>query len=301
MRFVIKPDAHITPKLASNATRLALLDIATNMTKDRISDSIYRDSYDHPDEKRSRVEDRLARSYHNKCGYCERLQKADIEHYRPKKAVAEDNTHHGYYWLCYEWTNLIPACVKCNRDGAKHSKFPILGNRVRTPSFLNNGQLNNAHQKAQNQPLLDEIPLLLHPEVDNPELYFDFLLDPDGEGIRIRGIDNEGRGESTIGICLLNRQELKLDRVLHVINPFKQAIESTFGLYYSGDYDVNRFESQIFFLIRGLKLNGLEVTYDHTLLRKFIIKNSNNFQRIVLPYLNARIRGIVLAAFEAGL
>ena len=154
MRFVTKPDNHKTATLSSQVTSDALLEIATNMTKENITDRIYRETYSTPDEKRSRVEDQLALSYHNKCAYCERLEKADIEHYRPKKKVAEDNTHNGYYWLCYEWTNLLPSCVKCNREGAKHSKFPILGTRVYTPSFLSNSQLNLSHQRPENFPLI---------------------------------------------------------------------------------------------------------------------------------------------------
>jgi uncharacterized protein (TIGR02646 family) len=298
MRFVIKPDAHMTALLSCQATQDALLEIATNMMKDNISDTIYRESYVDADEKRSRVEDQLALSYYNKCAYCERLQKADIEHYRPKKKVNEDNAHNGYYWLCYEWTNLLPACVKCNREGAKHSKFPIIGARVYRPSFLPNNQLNPAHQRAQNNPLLDEIPFLLHPEVDNPEAFFDFFLDPNGDGIRIRGIDGQNRGNETIEICLLNRQELRLERVEFVINPFKQAIESAFVKLSNGAFDDNEFEQQVIFQLELLINNATNVESTHTLLRKFIINSSQNFEDIILPYLDVKIQKIVLEAFK---
>ena len=299
MRFVIKPDNHITAKLSSKETSDALLDIATNIAKDKITDSIYRDSYDDPDEKRSKVEDALALSYYNKCAYCERLEKADIEHYRPKKKVDEENAHNGYYWLCYEWSNLLPSCVKCNREGAKHSKFPIIGNRVFTPSFLANKQLDLSHQKAQNNPLLSERPYLLHPEVDNPELFFDFLIDPSGVGIRIRGIDINDRGNATIRICLLNRQEIRLQRVENVISPFKQSIESAFVMYSDRIYSLGEFENQINFIIKQLILNSKNEESTHTLLRKFIVRTHDNFENIVLPFLTNSIRTIVLTAFKS--
>lgn len=299
MRFVTKLESHKTNLLASQATADALLEIATNISKENITDSIYRETYSTPDEKRSRVEDQLALSYHNKCAYCERLTKSDIEHYRPKKQVAEDDTHNGYYWLCYEWTNLLPACVKCNREGAKHSKFPILGNRVFAPSFLANAQLNLNHQKAQNTPLLDEVPYLLHPEVDNPELFFDFFIDPLGNGIRIRGIDNDNRGLGTIEICLLNRQELRLERVENVINPFKQAVESAFVMLSRGNFNDLQFEQQIIFQLEQLRVFASNEKSTHTLLRNFIINTHQNFENIVLPFLTQKIRKIVLAAFKS--
>tara|TARA_R110000868_G_scaffold60556_2_gene184797 strand:- start:2729 stop:3631 length:903 start_codon:yes stop_codon:yes gene_type:complete len=298
MRFVTKPDNHKTATLSSQVTSDALLEIATNMTKENITDRIYRETYSTPDEKRSRVEDQLALSYHNKCAYCERLEKADIEHYRPKKKVAEDNTHNGYYWLCYEWTNLLPSCVKCNREGAKHSKFPILGTRVYTPSFLSNSQLNLSHQRPENFPLINEIPYLLHPEVDDPEVYFDFFNDPTGDGIRIRGIDSQNRANETIEICLLNRQELRLERVENVINPFKQAVESAFVMLSRGNFNDLQFEQQIIFQLEQLRVFASNEKSTHTLLRKFIVRSHNNFSAIVLPYLTSSIRSIVLAAFK---
>ncbi|WP_139958221.1 HNH endonuclease family protein [Flavicella sediminum] len=299
MRFVIKPDNHKTAKLTSAQTYSELLVIARDVAKDDIKDTIYRESYSTDDEKKSRVEDQLSLSYHNKCAYCERLAKADIEHYRPKKKVSEDNMHEGYYWLCYEWTNLLPACVKCNREGAKHFKFPVIGTRVTHPSFLPDNNLNLEDNKAQNNPLLTENPYLLHPEIDNPEDFFDFFLDPNGEGIRIRGIDNDDRGKKTIEICRLNRQELRLERVENVINPFKQAIESSFVMWGNGSFNQAQFEQQILFQLNQLITNAGSVESTHTLLRKFVMKSHQNFSAIVLPFLNKKIRNVVLAAFKA--
>jgi uncharacterized protein (TIGR02646 family) len=179
-----------------------------------ITDSIYREAYDTPDGKRSRVEDQLALSYKHKCAYCERLCKADIEHYRPKKKVSGQTSDPGYYWLCYEWSNLIPSCATCNREGAKHSHFPVLGQWAITHPVLDDGKLDLDKFKANISPLIDERPYLLHPEINEPADYLAFEIDAHKQGIRIKGIDVDGRGDKTIAICKLNRQELLLDRKL---------------------------------------------------------------------------------------
>ncbi|MDY6994467.1 MAG: HNH endonuclease [Pseudomonadota bacterium] len=57
------------------------------------------------------VKSKLKKLYHDKCAYCESSMSDDIftvEHYRPKKGS------YSYYWLGYEWSNLLPVCEKCN-------------------------------------------------------------------------------------------------------------------------------------------------------------------------------------------
>ena len=299
MRFVIKREEDKTDRLASDETYRALLEITNTLNKDLITDTIYREAYDHPDGKRSRVEDRLALAYHNKCAYCERICKADIEHYRPKKGVREDGSHPGYYWLCYEWTNLIPSCITCNREGAKHNKFPVIGPRVSAPVLLVDGSINLALSKAGVDPLLSERPYLLHPEVDHPEDYFEFEIDPNGEGIRIVGIDGEGRGNATIEICLLNRLEVKLDRVERVINDFKDAINALFVKLENGNIDDNQLADRINEHIDLLYIRSQQENRNHTYLSKYIVASDQNFEKIVLPFLPDRTRAIILAAFRA--
>jgi len=116
--------------------------------------------------------------FHGKCAYCEALmaadQSGDIEHFRPAKAVTdEDGTpitykdktgevlpHPGYYWLAYDWNNLLPSCDKCNRpnsiDGTlsgKFTKFPLI-----------RGQYATSPQNENN-----EEPLLINPMFEDPE------------------------------------------------------------------------------------------------------------------------------------
>lgn len=299
MRFVRKPFQNRTARLASEETLKELKEIIQTGNKQLIKDSIYRESYATPDGRRSRVEDQLAKTYLFKCAYCERICKADIEHYRPKKGVDDALGHPGYYWLCYEWTNLLPTCITCNREGAKHNRFPILGRRVLPPALPQGSPLPLEDFKAFNPPLINENPFLLHPEVDHPENYFCFKSDATGKGIRLQGIDAEGRGEKTIEICKLNRNELTLDRVESVISPFKVSIECLFVELADQKITEEAFARDLLLLIRTLTKYSQIHDKTHTLLRKYIVASSDNFEEIVLPFLVPNIRNIVRAAFLA--
>jgi len=93
--------------------------------------------------------------FHKKCAYCETnlaeaRQDADAEHFRPKGGVnfkkkpepgnrkytraivadvsqkpAEEIAHPGYFWLAYNWKNLLPACRYCNSKDGKKNQFPV--------------------------------------------------------------------------------------------------------------------------------------------------------------------------------
>ena len=69
--------------------------------------------------KRDEVKAALHQLFHGKCAYCETFYAAvhpmDVEHFRPKGAVAEDEAHPGYWWLAMKWDNLLPSCIDCNR------------------------------------------------------------------------------------------------------------------------------------------------------------------------------------------
>jgi len=151
----------------------------------------------------------LERIYHEKCAYCESEAKhvatLQVEHYRPCRAVREDNEHEGYYWLAYEWSNLLLACPKCNGRSGKGDKFPIEGKRVYLPPTDSHGNLDRTRCNPKLPPLHDEKPLLLNPETDDPELHFRF-----DRHCKIIGITD--RGKATIEICGLNRELLNRER-----------------------------------------------------------------------------------------
>jgi hypothetical protein len=132
--------------------------------------------------------------FHKKCAYCEGNYEAgswmDVEHYRPKDKVADDVNHPGYYWLAYNYQNLLLACNKCNRGSGKSTFFPIEGIRAYLPGHS----------------LEDEKPLLLNPYNDkNIEEHITFGI----KGI-ITGKTDKGR--ETIKICNLGREELNTAR-----------------------------------------------------------------------------------------
>lgn len=298
MRYINKNESDITAKLRSQDTYRKLKSICHSRDKSLIKSSIYRDPYNSDDGKKSHVEDKLAISYKNKCAYCETICKADIEHYRPKKEITGENNHDGYYWLCYEWTNLIPSCITCNREGAKHNHFPIIGNRVSNPAFFDDGELDLEKFKANSSPLIDELPYILHPEIDVPDSFFEFDIDDNNEGIRIRGIDKDLRGEKTIEICKLNRQELRLARKAYVIDDFIEGVRGAYAKY-ENDENSEALLDMLEQMIELLKIKSNDNEKTHTLLRKYAVKSSDNFKKIILPFLSLRQRELIVEIFES--
>ncbi|MEK7432398.1 MAG: retron system putative HNH endonuclease [Cyanobacteriota bacterium] len=150
--------------------------------------------------------------YHNKCAYCESflLNNITIEHYRPKK--------NGYYWLGYEWSNLLPTCTTCNNS--KGDKFEISGIRIREP-FKLNGKLDLNRCKADCDEFLNEKPLIIHPEIDEPKDFFYF--DETGS---IKPKDENLKAKKTIEILKLDNQSLLLKRK-KVIDDLFFSLESS--------------------------------------------------------------------------
>lgn len=310
MRFVVRQYNNKPRKLTLSATLTAWNNIARTGNTAMISTNIYRDPYDTNDGKASRVIDKLNKWYHYKCAYCERIYKLDVEHYRPKAEVRDEHNnkvrvidgagnlidHPGYYWLCYEWSNLIPACISCNREGGKNSKFPTIHHYEYQPDLIP-PNLNYVSCLVTGNPLSTEQPYLLNPEIDNPIDFFSFSIDPDKKGIRIDGKDIDRRGEITSDICKLNRDEVRYDRVLNVIYPIRKSMLGYIKLYSSGRKNLSQFKISIEDLIQKLHDDSKDEFLDHTLLRKFIVANRLNFESIVIPFISKSVRNILLEAF----
>ena len=152
--------------------------------------------------------------FHGKCAYCEQKihgdQYEDIEHFRPKDGVTDEDgkvvqveingemkEHPGYYWLCYDWRNLLPSCVRCNRlssDGTdgrkigKHTRFPVKGFRAVRPG-------EEVHEE----------PLLINPVVEDPSEHL--ALESNG----VYTWKSE-RGRACIEILGLNVRDLPNER-----------------------------------------------------------------------------------------
>lgn len=183
----------------ANNARQELIDSFASYVRPRIEDSIYK-----------AFKEYLFTAFCNKCAYCESIvtnaQPGDVEHYRPKNRVSDDTLkpikatyegwgeidHLGYFWLAYEWNNLLPSCADCNRyrkhfDGngyGKADRFPVDGERACLPG-------EEFKEKA----------LLIDPTKVNPEDHLIFF--PEGH---VRALTREG--EVTIALLGLNDREV---------------------------------------------------------------------------------------------
>jgi len=124
-----------------------------------------------------RVKNTLLRTQHNKCCYCESelspTSYGVVEHYRPKGSVRQAPGHPaefpGYYWLAYDWSNLLVSCEVCNTS-YKGILFPLVDHETRARSHHDQLDL--------------EQPLFINPAIDNPR-----------DHIRFRGESPEQRSE----------------------------------------------------------------------------------------------------------
>ncbi len=147
--------------------------------------------------------------FRGKCAYCDRdihNQHGDVEHYRPECAVTDIDrkpvtrtingqveTHPGYYWLAYDWTNLVPSCIRCNQSSTKFTEGKLIGKWDRFPvvDF-------RAWEPGKED---DEEPLLIHPAKMKPSDHL--IFHPNG----VIGW-NTDCGETTVRVLGLNEYGL---------------------------------------------------------------------------------------------
>jgi hypothetical protein len=156
------------------------------------------------------------RNYYGKCAYCETLitanQPGDVEHYRPKGRITDssnrrvlikdaagvDVPHPGYYWLAYDFANLLPGCMDCNRPSSGNSGGVLIGKWDQFP--VNGMHATNPGEEMQ------EDPLIINPINDDPENH----LEIDNLGLLNH---KTAKGEMTIKTLGLNlRQGLVEER-----------------------------------------------------------------------------------------
>jgi uncharacterized protein (TIGR02646 family) len=191
------------------------------------------------------VKEALQVLYNDKCAYCECSTDfgayLEIEHYRPKKRVKGEVRHKGYYWLTYEWSNLLLICQKCNK--AKLDNFPLepTGKRVMKPAAI-----NKKYFRANSKIFKAEKPLLLHPEIDEPAEHFIFR--PNG---KMKGVTKYGR--RTVKICKLNRKPLVLERK-KIVDHFLNRIRCILISVNKGNRQYSTFKEDIKYLLVDLLL-----------------------------------------------
>ncbi|MFT7035372.1 MAG: hypothetical protein ACJA2S_003896 [Cyclobacteriaceae bacterium] len=228
MRKVIKdygnPPGQLGPIPIHNQRLIAIYD-GIVLDTDKIHHYVYAEET---------VKKALSRLYHDKCAYCEtKDQEFEIEHYRPKRGV-EGIKHSGYYWLCYEWSNLLPACHDCNKKRSKSTKFPIEGARVNAP-VINAGIYRFNDHNLLARRLKRELPLLVHPEEPDfsPEAYFKF----DKSGWMSPAANSSTRKyrrakETIENIIRLNRDPLFLNERKDGLRIYEKRLLSIFLLYF---------------------------------------------------------------------
>lgn len=228
-----------------------------------------------------KAREKLLVIYHEKCAYCESkyLAVTDtwLDHYRPK-------SH--YYWLAYEWTNLLPACPKCNRN--KRDKFPIGKSKINSP-FLINSKIDFSKNVANQSPLKDEKPLILHPAIDHANEHFDFELTTKGVILKSK----TERAEKTISACKLNRQEgkqsgLPLARQKIIDDLFNQIINIAELAYGSSAEQEVLIKTILPNIFSQLLSNAENEKLEHTFLRKYLVNSEENFEKIICKYIEKK-------------
>lgn len=226
------------------------------------------------------VVQRLKATYHNKCAYCESYEpQPEVEHFRPKKRVNGVQGHPGYYWLCYEWSNLMPACHDCNKNGVKGNFFPVSGVRVIAPTFDGHGNLNLVECRLLSNTLyVNESPLLLNPEVPGFDPYLYFSFDRTGwiREVPIAGTVDYQRSNETIRIVDLNRDKLYLNTRKKNIRYYMGRIKGYIFRFMIGRKSQLEFEDSIFEILTEIKDNSA-VTKEYSFFWDFLYKNFNIF------------------------
>lgn len=165
----------------------------------------------------------LIKLYSGKCACCERSrgEELQVDHYRPRKArnnkTGKKYNHPGYYWLTYEWSNLIPLCSSCNKS--KSNYFPLKDEAKRISS--------HTHHYANDAIKLYEYeqPLFVNPEIElQPEKHFKYL--PNG---KVEGRTDEGK--EMIKLYKLNSRTKVRDRKT-IINGYVLEIREAINEYF---------------------------------------------------------------------
>lgn len=137
----------------------------------------------------------LMRMFKDKCAYCESrlgvIAPGDIENFRPKAGArglsSQEYAPMHYWWLAFEWENLLIACQLCNRH--KKDYFPLEKENLR------------ARIGAMGSELIGERALLIDPTLEDSSEHLKF--DINGE---VKELSK--RGKVTIEILGLNRMSL---------------------------------------------------------------------------------------------
>ena len=154
----------------------------------------------------------------NKCCYCERpIDNGEIEHFRPKAGYKNDTSgsleRPGYYWLAYNWDNMLISCGECNDQKRKGNKFPLIDESTRVTD--------------RSMSIDQENPFYINPAKEDPTLYLSFNLH------KIVPVGSSGRGEKVI-------EDFELDKRADLISPREEKLKLFRMSYKITQYDTSK-------------------------------------------------------------
>lgn len=146
------------------------------------------------------IKEQMMADQHKKCAYCEQYKNGDygcVEHYRPKGGYGPDKhlQKPGYYWLAYDWQNLLFSCSECNTS-YKRNHFPLVDENARD---------------IEHRDITNEVPTIINPVTTDPGEHIEFSEFI----IRPKIVDGQEsiQGKTTIRVFRLNdRNDLKEKR-----------------------------------------------------------------------------------------
>lgn len=196
----------------------------------------------------------LLNVFNKKCAYCETPVSRSVfhaEHYRPKGRVTangkkvkiqddqgNDIDHPGYFWLAFDWRNLLPSCALCNTVNGKKNQFPIPEKKAYQSILKGLSKGERLIEKRIKSPTWDDVyyfqpadldfkegRLLLHPYFDDPRKCLRF--DDFGGVISIGNPEEKARGDWSIKVYDLANGTLAAERF-----KAQEAADSTYTTAY---------------------------------------------------------------------
>lgn len=119
-------------------------------------------------QSKGEVKKKLNESHYFKCCYCETkfnfTRDLEVEHFRPKRFAQQSSNSKiiplAYFWLAYDWDNLLLGCAACNRD-YKKNLFPL------------ENEAGRALPQTRN--IENEVPTFINPSKENPRQHIRFV------------------------------------------------------------------------------------------------------------------------------
>ncbi len=166
------------------------------------------------------------------CAFCSTeitiQERDDVEHFRPKKGVAEDKNHPGYWWLAYRFDNYLWCCQRCNRI-EKQNKFPLLdldGHHIRY------GERNRVGAEER---------IWVEPTIDPVDSWLTFDKDPIFASYYLLSVRKNYVGTVVHERVRQTCERFRLNQELHYIQTRKHAYHECYQARKSGNLeDVRR-------------------------------------------------------------